>query len=459
MPKEVVIVGGSFNPPGLHHRELVTAVSDWADEIVFVPIGSRPDSPMTNDVPSIHRAVLADLNFCGLAKVRVDLSDLENDSFTPTHVLAQKFGADAIVSHVVHADCVRGGRTRSSTICQHWQHGCELWDNERFLVVHPPGAPPDPADMPPHSRSLAIDHVATAAAIRNRIFNHEPIDGLLFHKVARYIDRHGLYRGVRPIRHSTFKMNGPRLMIFGDPQNPESRSICNHLAKYVDEDPEVIVVVGGDGTMLRAIREHWRRRLPFFGLNTGHLGFLLNDRSDLEFWKDELVLYQLPLLRVDLETLDGTRHMGLSFNDAWVERGTGQTAWIELRVNGEVRIPRVVADGMLVSTAAGSTSYARAMGATPIPLHTPVIVLVGSNVLMPLNFKTAVLPRDSEIEMRTIDPNKRPLQAYLDGVSYGRVRWIRIRVSRIAAAELAFSAEYDPAAKLAAIQFPMPPGE
>ena len=41
----------------------------------------------------------------------------------------------------------------------------------------------------------------------------------------------------------------------------------------------LIVVLGGDGTMLRAIREHWRRRVPFYGINTGHMGFLLNDAA------------------------------------------------------------------------------------------------------------------------------------------------------------------------------------
>ena len=67
------------------------------------------------------------------------------------------------------------------------------------------------------------------------------------------------------------------------------------------------MVVGGDGTMLRAIRQHWRLRLPFFGINTGHLGFLLNDSAEADPAAQELVLYHLPLLRVEVESLDDGR--------------------------------------------------------------------------------------------------------------------------------------------------------
>jgi NAD kinase len=248
----------------------------------------------------------------------------------------------------------------------------------------------------------------------------------------------------------------------------------------------VILVIGGDGTMLHAIREHWRRRLPFYGINTGHMGFLLNDqdlchseRSECrserseesraasealrcapgdiaEFAHTDLVVAHMPLLYVETEDVAGQRHTALAFNDAWVERETGQTAWIEVKVNGEVRLPKLVADGALVATAAGSTAYAHAMGATPVPLGSPVLTLVGSNVLRPHLWRPAVLPLTAEVELRSLDPKKRPLHGYIDGVSQGIIRSLLARVSHIAAAELLFHPRHDPAVKLARIQFPSP---
>ena len=144
----------------------------------------------------------------------------------------------------------------------------------------------------------------------------------------------------------------------------------------------------------------------------------------------------------------------LAFNDAWVERATGQTAWLKLLVNDVERIGKLVADGVLISTAAGSTSYARAMGATTLPLYTSALLLVGSNVLDPPQWRPVVLPADSRIEVRTHDPVKRPLNAFIDGTPQGNVKAIHARVSNIAAVELAFLPDHDPSLKLAKLQFP-----
>jgi len=146
----------------------------------------------------------------------------------------------------------------------------------------------------------------------------------------------------------------------------------------------------------------------------------------------------------------------LAFNDCWVERATGQTAWIQVKVNDQERLAQLVADGALVSTAAGSTSYASAMGATPLPLNTPALLLVGSNVLKPTFWRPVVLPLASTVELTTLDPIKRPLHGYVDGVSHGNVVNLRARVSNTAAVELVFAPQHDPAAKLAQIQFPVP---
>jgi NAD kinase len=245
------------------------------------------------------------------------------------------------------------------------------------------------------------------------------------------------------------------LQLFVDEINPRSRELAKQLRQYESPDASMIVSLGGDGTMLRAIRKHWRDRLPFLGINTGGLGFLLSGRDLIDFCDTELLMYHLPLLRVELEFENGTVACANAFNDAWVERATGQTAWVRILVNGEERVKRLVGDGVLISTAAGSNSYARAMGATPLPLNIAAMILVGSNVLKPTFWKPVMLPLDSEIVLESIDAVRRPLRGFIDGEAYpDPVRRMTIRASRTAAVELAFTKPHDPVAKLGFVQFP-----
>jgi NAD kinase len=252
----------------------------------------------------------------------------------------------------------------------------------------------------------------------------------------------------------TFQFPARRVRLFFDREKPEAERLATQLRQYESDDPAAIVVVGGDGTMLRAIRQHWNDGLPFFGLNTGNLGFLLNDPSRLDFWDRPLRRYRLPLLTVETVTADGVRKNALAFNDCWVERESGQTAWIEVSVNGVVRMPHVVADGMLLSTAAGSTSYARALGASALPFNADLLTLAGSNLLKPEFWRPAVLPLESVIRFRNLDPVKRPWRGFIDGTAQGLVVEMTARVWPTAGVQLLFAPEYDPVAKLAVTQFP-----
>ncbi|GIW96214.1 MAG: NAD kinase [Pirellulaceae bacterium] len=273
--------------------------------------------------------------------------------------------------------------------------------------------------------------------------------------MADYIERHRLYQGAPAAGQCAYRLRACRLELFYDEHNRQAAEMAGALARYHGPDPELLVVLGGDGTMLRAVRQCWRRRIPFYGVNIGHLGFLLNEQLPDRVANQDLVLWELPLLYVELEYQDGSHQHAWAFNDTWVERATGQTAWLEVRVDGQVRVPHLVADGALVATAAGSTAYARAMGAVPLPLGTPALLLVGSNVLRPVSWRPVVLPVTSEVTLTTLDPVKRPLQAYVDGVALGNVCRLRVRVSRVASVEMVFTPPHDPAAKLAAIQFPL----
>lgn len=454
-PRRVAVYASSFDPPGVNQRTIAQRLAERFDEVIVFPYGPRSDRP-SDDSLLIHRAVMADLNFRGLDRVRVELSDLERGSFTPPCDYPRLFGAPGVqIVHTVNADHCRGGQAGQSLIQRDWTRGRELWETSDFVILHEPHEPLEPEDFPPHANLLEVPLTTSSYAIRSMLFDGTAhLDGWLCPDVGRYIHRHGLFRATPPARECIVTMPEPRVLLYYDPRNTESVRIAEQLRRWEHPDPNIVIVIGGDGTMLRAIRQHWRARIPFYGLNTGHLGFLLNDKSRTDFAEHDLRLYQLPLLWVEMIGPDGERRGELCFNDCWIERETGQTAWVEIRVNGYVRMRKVVADGMLVATAAGSTSYARAMGATPVPFNASLLTLVGSNVLTPEFWHPAILTTDSVVSIRNLDPNKRPLRGFIDGVPQGQVVELTTRVSNIAAVELLFTREHDPVAKLALLQFP-----
>jgi NAD kinase len=273
--------------------------------------------------------------------------------------------------------------------------------------------------------------------------------------VMSYIGRHVLYAGQPALRSWSGPMDAPpRLFISYPDKNDAARKIAELYEPYrVQKDPNCILVVGGDGTMLHAVQQYWRCRVPFFGVNAGHLGFLLNSQEEAArnpFPPAQIVTRHLPMLRVDFQLVnDAGDETGwvneVTFSDAWVERATGQSAWVEVSVDGRVRIPRLVGDGVLVSTAAGSTAYARAMGATPLLADTPAWLLVGNCVSQPPLWKSALLSMENVVEVKNVDPykTKRPLRGYAWGKDIGRVGCMRARISRIASVELAFFPKHD----------------
>ncbi len=460
MSKRIAVFGGSLNPSGTHHQEIARALSPLFDEVVVVPCGPRPTKPSINDVEPIHRAVMADLTFRRLPNVRVDLFDLEQETFTRTIDIDARYRARGEVWHLVGSDLVQHGARGMSEIQREWRDGRDLWQSLNFVVQERRGYPVEKADLPPRHRLISPGLGGSSTDIRAKVFAREAIDGLVTPEVAGYIERYGLYRGAPPAHSAVMKFSDrPRPLVCEDVTKPDALEAARRLREIHDfpADPNCIVAVGGDGFMLQTIREHWRKRLPFIGVNFGRIGFLLNEAAEATGptgLNEEFRLHRLPLLYVEARRADGTSSRNLAFNDAWVERATTQSAWLEVKVNGVVRLPHLVADSALVATAAGSTAYARHMGASPLPANTPLLTLAAGHVQEPDGWKPACLPIDSKIEIRSLGGSKRPITGVVDGVDLGEVESMSVRTSRIAAVELGFMPGYDMAAKLARLQFP-----
>lgn len=143
---------------------------------------------------------------------------------------------------------------------------------------------------------------------------------------------------------------------------------CNKEFERDDENPDVVITIGGDGTLLGAVH-HYKSQLDhirFAAIHTGHLGFYTDWRDfqagelieSLKHDQGESVSY--PLLDVTLEKTDGTIDYHIALNEATLRKVNG-TLVCEVLINGEL-FENFRGDGVCVATPTGSTGVNKSLG-------------------------------------------------------------------------------------------------
>jgi NAD+ kinase len=193
----IAIFGGSFNPPCLHHLEIISRIVYRVDKVIVVPCGYRQDKPSANIIAENHRKAMAELAFAKIPKVELDCYDLNNKVYTPTYYLQQRYERlflGSVIWHVIGGDIVVGGRNGNSEIHRVWHCGSEIWQKFNFTVIVRPGYEVAPSDLPPHSELIEIQEIfGSGTMVRSRIARGESIDELVPLKVAEYIQAYNLY--------------------------------------------------------------------------------------------------------------------------------------------------------------------------------------------------------------------------------------------------------------------------
>jgi NAD+ kinase len=165
-------------------------------------------------------------------------------------------------------------------------------------------------------------------------------------------------------------------------------------------DPDFIVAMGGDGTILAAAHVYGRKGVPILGFNIGGLGFL----TDVSFQEFEVILRAIKHdrhrieKRMVLKAQVGNR-MIHALNDLIIcTRVPGRSVEFSAVINGEY-ISRYVADGIIAATPTGSTAYSLASGGPILLPHTEAIVLTA---IAPhtLSVRPLILPPTSRVEIR-----------------------------------------------------------
>jgi len=191
-------------------------------------------------------------------------------------------------------------------------------------------------------------------------------------------------------------------------------------AEVTDDDPELVVVLGGDGTMLRAFHDYLGRGVPVIGVNFGRFGFLASMQPDeLEaglrrVLAGEYVVIELPTLEFE--------HAGrrsVAVNDVVsATSDVGRVSELEWAIGGEP-LGTVLADGVIVATPSGSTAYNLSNNGPVlmwgIDAMTVTFIAPHSLVAHPL-----VVPRGRDIVVTNRSPEL-PLALIADGQRVGEI--------------------------------------
>lgn len=211
------------------------------------------------------------------------------------------------------------------------------------------------------------------------------------------------------------------------------------------DQARAIVVLGGDGFMLESLHQFGHLNLPFFGLNHGSVGFLLNiaDRpGTLPDRIDKGLLVSLKPLVMEAEQLDGTRVEAIAYNEVSLFRATRQAAKLKISIDGEERLDLLVADGALVSTPAGSTAYNFSAHGPIIPIEANLLALTPISPFRPRRWRGALLPSYASIRFDVLEVAKRPVHAVADFTETSDVKSITIKQSERHTATLIFDPDH-----------------
>lgn len=210
----------------------------------------------------------------------------------------------------------------------------------------------------------------------------------------------------------------------------------------IDENTDLILVIGGDGTMIHAIHQYLHLGIPFYGVKTGNIGFLMNvyegTINDICLDLEEAHAISLYLLQMQATDIHDKTHTAFAINEISLLRQTHQAANTEISVNGKIQLPMLVSDGVMVATPAGSTAYNFSAGGPIVPIGTNVLALTTISPFRPRKWHGALLEHGSEVKFKVLQYDKRPVSATADFVEVRDVKEVKICVDKNKTALLLF---------------------
>ncbi len=218
-------------------------------------------------------------------------------------------------------------------------------------------------------------------------------------------------------------------------ENPEAKKAEKNLIKMYGqntaENSDYIIPIGGDGLLLKSLHSLNHLSKPFFGINFGSIGFLMNNIVDQDL--NETVFNAkksfFKPLKMTAKSVDNQVFEAYAYNEVSLMRQTHLASKIKIKINNQIKMEELICDGVLVSTSAGSTSYNLSAHGSILPLDSNILALTPISAFRPRRWKGALLSETNKIEFTVLDNKDRSSSVTADNVEFRNIYKVNVESS------------------------------
>ena len=217
--------------------------------------------------------------------------------------------------------------------------------------------------------------------------------------------------------------------------NKKSQRIKTIIQKKIRKNPpkqnNLVIVIGGDGFMLKTLKKNIRNSRLFYGINSGNYGFLMNKFSEKNLIKNlnKSKLINISPLEMIVKT-KGKIKKSLAINEVSILRQSRQAASLRIKSGKKDLIKNLMSDGVLVSTPAGSTAYNLSVHGPILSLNSKKLSISPISAFRPRGWKGKIVSDKSLIVIKNLNPRKRPVSSVADNIEFRNASMIKIKTNK-----------------------------
>tara|TARA_B100000575_G_scaffold290955_1_gene295737 strand:- start:2524 stop:3294 length:771 start_codon:yes stop_codon:yes gene_type:complete len=235
-----------------------------------------------------------------------------------------------------------------------------------------------------------------------------------------------------------------KLLIISD-KNLKSLNIKKRIIKILSKQKlkrsNLVIVIGGDGFMLQTLKRNKNTRKFFYGINSGNYGFLMNKFSEKNLVKyiSNAKCINISPLEMTVITQKNIKKKSLAINEVSILRQSRQAANLSIKNNSKNIIKKLVSDGVLVSTPAGSTAYNLSVNGPILNLNSKRISIAPISAFRPRRWVGKIVSDKSKVVIKNLDSKKRPISAVADNFEVRNIKKVSIKIQN----KIKFNLLYD----------------